>query len=62
MVLVKQKYFKIGDYVYDSRRNFYWFKIIDNHFHEIALYLEKFQKILYDYDNNIIKHNYKDFP
>ena len=44
MVLVKQKYFKIGDYVYDSRRNFYWFKIIDNHFHEIALYLEKFQK------------------
>ena len=36
MIPFNGKYFKIGDYVYDSRRNFYWFKIIDKHFHEIA--------------------------
>ena len=54
-------YFEIGNYVYDNKRNFYLFKIVDRHFHEIAFYLEEFKKILYDYDNNIIKHNYKDF-
>ena len=41
---VKRKDFKIGDYIYDSKRNFNWFKIIDNHFYGI---LKKFKKILF---------------
>ena len=35
MDLDKRKYFKIGDYEYDCKRNFHWFKIIDNHFYVI---------------------------
>ena len=58
---VKRKEFEIGDYVYDNKRNFHWFKIIDNHFHEMSFYLEEFLKILYNYHDNIIKHKYKDF-
>ena len=52
---VKRKEFEIGDYVYDSKRNFHWFKIIDNHFHEIIKLLKRFIIILQLYDDNIFR-------
>ena len=61
MVSVKRNYYKIHDYEYDSRRNFYWFKIIDGHFYEILNKLLRFRKIIHDYSNNIRKKNIKDF-
>ena len=61
MDLDKRKYFKIGNYKYNSKINFYLFNIVDRHFHEIAYYLEKFKKNLYDYSDNIINRDYKDF-
>ena len=61
MVSVKRKYYKINGYVYDSRRNFYWFKIIDGHFYEILIKLKRFSKIIFDYNENIHKFGYKVF-
>ena len=57
MVSVKRKDFKIGDYVYDSRRNFYWFKIIDGYFKTILIQLLKFMNIVNEYCKNIFVHN-----
>ena len=61
MVSVKRKYFKINDYIYDSRRNFHWFKIIDSKFYEILKRLKRFSHILYLYDENTFRFKHKYF-
>ena len=61
MVSVKQKEFKIGDYVYDSKRKFHWFKIIDNHFYSILKLLKRFITILQLYDDNTFRFKHKYF-
>ena len=58
---VKRKNFKIGNYEYDSRINYYWFKNIDRYFHIISHNLKRFTKILYDYDKIIKEYDYKIF-
>ena len=58
---VKHKNFKIGNYEYDSRINFYWFKIIDRNFHIILRNLIRFSYILYKYNEIINKYDYKIF-
>ena len=45
---VKRKNFKVGNYEYDSKINYYWLRIIDGYFNRINSYLEKFYKILYE--------------
>ena len=61
MDLDKRKYFKIGDYIYDSKRNFHWFKIIDRKFYTILKLLKRFSYILYKYNEIINKYDYKIF-
>ena len=61
MDLDKRKYFKIGDYIYDSKRNFHWFKIIDRKFYTILKLLKRFHHILYIYNKNILRYKHKYF-
>ena len=50
-VSYNDKAFKIGDFTYNSRKNFYHMKMIDNKFYEIAKRLELYYDIIDEYED-----------
>ena len=50
-VTLNDKAFKIGEFTYNSRKNFYHMKMVDNRFYELANRLESYYDIIDEYED-----------